>query len=100
AANFAWFHLAGLLGSNTAPFTDSYWSAFGNNYRNFVVDNPDQNLKQVDLKSVIDVGLYPFPYSSVTASGIEGQHAYAPAWYAGSATAPGYSENPKVGLSW
>src|SRR5262249_4823467 len=81
------------------PFIDNYFSDFGDNYRNFTLNDPDQNLNNISLGNIIDVSLDPYPYHN-TASGIALQHSYAAAWYAGSATAPGYTTNPKVGLIW
>src|SRR5262249_36547985 len=81
------------------PFVDSYFSEFGDNYRNYTVNDPDQGLNSVDLGNIFDVGLTPYPYHN-TPNGIGLQHSYAGAWYAGSATAPGYTTNPNVGLLW
>lgn len=103
AANLLWFHLAQLnissdplnpANSNTV-FVDNYFSVFGNNYRNFLVNDPDQGINNVGLGSIFDVGLDAGAVFNTTVSGVGDMHGYAPAWYAGSATASG-----NVGLHW
>ena len=114
AANYDWFYLSQLKniaqpgspvslvgsGQNTVSpiFVDSYVSYFGQDYGNFVVNDPSQGIDNQSLANVVDVNLDPSEAFHLNPRDIGLKHEYAANWYAGSATTKG-AGNP-VGLMW
>ena len=79
---------------------DNYVSYYGAPYNNFVVSDPDQEIGQKGLGSVVDVLLNPLPFSSFDKDVISLEHEYAAAWYAGSQFTQDLPAAQQVGLFW